>query len=128
MPHIVLLNSGFHDIEREPFGHYSRRETRAEKVSFRKSPSHSCVKIVVCNWAPDVHRMYDCQVVKKKDEKRRPTVVGFGGVGRPEPNKGEIRVSALGLRFLALCTQLEANWATPRVIRCGLKLTRGRRL
>jgi len=53
-------------------------------------------------------------VVKKKDEKRRPSVVGFGGVGRPAPNKGAIRASALGLRFLVLRTQLEASWATPR--------------
>ena len=33
---------------------------------------------------------------------------------RPPPNKGAIRASALGLRFLVLRTQLEANWATPR--------------
>jgi len=30
--------------------------------------------------------MYDIQVVKRHDEKRRPSVVGFGGVGRPAPN------------------------------------------
>ena len=42
------------------------RENRAEQGSFRKWPSGPCVKIAVCNWAPDVHRMYDCQVVKKK--------------------------------------------------------------
>ncbi len=73
--------NGFHEIEKEPFGHFSGRETRADQGSFRNLPSRSCVKIAVSNWAPDVLRMCDNsnQVVKKKDEKRRPSVVCFGG-------------------------------------------------
>jgi len=70
------------------------------------------VKIAVCIWASDIHRTYDSHVVKKKEEKRRPSVVGFGGVGRPAPNKPGIRASALGLRFLVLRAQLEASSAT----------------
>ena len=31
---------------------------------FKKSPLRSCVKVAVCNWAPDVHRMYDCHVLQ----------------------------------------------------------------
>ena len=36
LPHIVLAISGFHEIESEPFGHFSGRETRAEQGGFLK--------------------------------------------------------------------------------------------
>ena len=37
LPHIVLLISGFHEIEREPFGHFGGRETRGEHGAFQSS-------------------------------------------------------------------------------------------
>ena len=87
LPHIVLLISGFHEIEREPFGHFSGQKIHSEQESFRKLPSRSCVKIAVCNWAPDVHRMYDYQVEKKKDGRGDLRSSVSAGSGDPRRTK-----------------------------------------
>ena len=74
---------------------------------FKKSPLRSCVKVAVCNWAPDVHRMYDCQVVMNDTQQE---IVGFG-VWRLVPNKARYVHECSASGFLCCATQLEASWA-----------------
>ena len=56
------------------------------------------MKVAVCNWVPDVHRTYDCQVVMNKTQQE---IVGFG-VRRLVPNNSALRSSVFGFRFLVL--------------------------
>ena len=69
-----------------------------------QAPSRSCVKIAVCNWAPDVQRLYDWQVIKKKDEKSRSSVVPFGRIGRRrEPRAKQKCDSSISARLEDSC-------------------------
>ena len=85
--------NGFHEIEKEPFGHFSGRETRADQGSFRNLPSRSCVKIAVSNWAPDAHRHVRLPGRKEKDGRGDLRSSVSAGSGDPRRSNLPDRIS-----------------------------------